>query len=62
LHVLVQKPDFRAFYSPELLSDAEQPILRGLRWFEANHSAFVTIKSQSEHFKQSEFLGVSYYK
>jgi hypothetical protein len=57
-----QKPDFWAFYSPELFSDAEQPILRGLKRFEANHSAFVTIKSQSEHFKQSEFLGVSYCK
>jgi hypothetical protein len=57
-----QKPDFWAFYSPELLSDARHSVVRGLKWFEANHSALVTIQSQSEHFKQSEFLGVSYCK
>jgi hypothetical protein len=54
-----QKPDFWAFYSPELLLDAKGAILSELRQSQLNHSGFGGIEIQSEHGKQSKFLGVS---
>jgi hypothetical protein len=45
-----QKPDFWAFYSPELLSDAAHRFVQGVAWIQTNHSAFLTIQSQSDHF------------
>jgi len=53
-----QKPEFRAFYSPELFPQAKDLDIGGLRWFKVNCSDFVENQSRINHSEQSDFLGV----